>query len=161
MDSSVVQSPGCVQLFKTPWTVACQASLSLTISQSLPKFIFSELMMPSNHLILCCPLLLLTLIFTNIRVFSNESTVRIRWQKYWSFNLEDLFPNTATLGVRLSKSTFWGDTHSAHKSPWVLFFLYRIGVLFYVQFQNLVLLNVIFLVVPQATMFQRVYIFCL
>ena len=119
MDSSVVQSPGCVQLFKTPWIVACQASLSLTISQSLPKFMSSELMIPSNHLIFWHPLLLLTSIFTSIRVFSNESTVRIRWLKYWSFNLEDLFSNTAILGVRLSKYKFWEDTHSAHKSPWV------------------------------------------
>ena len=145
MDSSVVQSLGCVRLFKTPWTVACLASLSLTISQNLSKFLSSELMIPSNLLILCYLLLLLTLIFTSIRVFQNESAVRIRWLKYWSFDLEDSFPNTAILGVRLSKYKFWGDTHSAYKSPWV--FLYRIGVLFYVQFQNLVLLNVIFLVV--------------
>ena len=63
-----------------------QASLSLNISQSLPKFISIESVMPSNHLILCCPLLLLPSIFPNIRVFSNESIVHIRWPNYWSFN---------------------------------------------------------------------------
>ena len=70
----------------TPWTEACQAPLSLTISWSLPKFMSIESVMPPNHLILCCPLLLLPLIFPSIRVFSNESALRIRWPKYWSFN---------------------------------------------------------------------------
>ena len=82
----VVQSLSCVQLFATPWTVARQASLSFTISQSLLKPTSTELMMPSNHLILYCPLLLLPSIFPSIRVFSNESTLRIRWPKYWSFS---------------------------------------------------------------------------
>jgi len=70
----------------TPWTSAHQASLSLTISQSLPKHVSIELVMPSNHLILCRPLLLLPSIFPSIRVFSNESILRIRWPKYWSFS---------------------------------------------------------------------------
>ena len=70
----------------TPWAVACQASLSLTISQSLPKFMSIELVMPSNHFILCCPLLLLPSVFPSIRVFSNESVLCIRWPKYWSFS---------------------------------------------------------------------------
>ena len=69
-----------------PWTTARQASLSITNSQSLPKLMSTELMMPSNHLILCHPLLLLPSIFPSIRVFSNESVLRIRWPKYWSFS---------------------------------------------------------------------------
>ena len=75
-----------VQFFVTPWTAACQASLSITNSQSLLKLMFFELVMPSNHLILCCPLLLLSSILPNIRVFSNESVLPIRWPKYWSFS---------------------------------------------------------------------------
>jgi len=82
----VVQSSSCVWLFATPWTAACQASLPLIISQSLSKFMSIESMMPSNHLILCHPLFLLPSILPNIRVFSNESAILIRWPKYWSFN---------------------------------------------------------------------------
>ena len=82
----VVQSPSPVGLFLTPWTAACQASLSLTIFPGLPKFTSIESVMPSNHLILCGPLLLLPSIFCNIRVFSNELTLQIRWPKYWSFS---------------------------------------------------------------------------
>ena len=70
----------------TPWTAARQASLSITISQSLLKLMSIELMMPSNHLIFCCPLLLPPSIFPSIRVFSNDSVLRIRWPKYWSFS---------------------------------------------------------------------------
>ena len=70
----------------TPWTAAHQASLSFTISQSLLKLMSIESVIPSNHLILCCPLLLLPSIFPSIRVFSNESALCIRWPKYWSFN---------------------------------------------------------------------------
>ena len=75
---SSVQSFSCVRLFVTPWTAAHQASLSITNSQSLPKLISIESVMPPNNLILCHPLLLLPLIFPNIKVFSNESTLRIR-----------------------------------------------------------------------------------
>ena len=82
---SSVQSLSCVQLFVTPWTSARQASLSITNSQSLPKLMFIESVMPSNHLILFRPLLLPS-IFSNIRVFSNESALCIRWPKYWSFS---------------------------------------------------------------------------
>ena len=71
----------------TPWTAARQVSLSLTISRSLLKLMFIELVIPSNHLILCCPLLLLPSIFPCIRVFSNESALCIRWPKYWSFSI--------------------------------------------------------------------------
>ena len=69
----------------TPWAAACQAFLSITNSQSLLKLMSIELVMPSNHFILCCPLLLLPSIFPSIRVFSNESALHIRWPKYWSF----------------------------------------------------------------------------
>ena len=81
-----VQLPSCVRLFATPWTAACQASLSLTISWSLPKFMSIALVMPSNHLILCHPFLLLPSIFPSIRVFSNESVFPIKLPEYWSFS---------------------------------------------------------------------------
>ena len=84
--SSSVQSLSHVQLFATPWTTAHQASLSITNSWNLLKLMSIELAMPSNHLILCCPLLLLPSIFHSIRVLSNESALRIRWPKYWSFS---------------------------------------------------------------------------
>ena len=84
---SSVQSLCCVQLFVTPWSVAYQASLSITNSQCLLKHLSIEMVMPSNHLILCCPLLLLLSIFPSIRVFSNEAILCIRWPKYWSFSL--------------------------------------------------------------------------
>ena len=71
----------------TLWTAACQASLSITNFQSLLKLMSIESVMPFNHLILCCPLLLLPSIFPTIRVFSNESVLHIRWPKYWSFNI--------------------------------------------------------------------------
>ena len=82
---SSVQSLSCVWLFATPWTAARQASLSITNSRSLLKLMSIESVMPSNHLILCCPLLLPPSIFPSIRVFSNESVLHIRWPKYWSF----------------------------------------------------------------------------
>ena len=82
----VVQLPSCVWLFVTPWTAACQASLSFTISWSLPNFMSVELVMPPKHLILCHPLLLLPSIFPSIKVFSNESAFHIWWPKYWSFS---------------------------------------------------------------------------
>ena len=83
---SLVQSLSCVQLFVTPWTTARQTSLSITDSWSSPQLMSIKLVMPSNHLILCCPLLLLPSIFPSIRVFSNESALCIRWPKYWSFS---------------------------------------------------------------------------
>ena len=81
-----VQSLSRVRLFVTPWIAARQASLSITNSRSSPKLMSIESVMPSNHLILCHPLLLLPPIPSSIRVFSNESTLRIRWPKYWSFS---------------------------------------------------------------------------
>ena len=83
---SSVQLLSCVQLFATPWIAARQASLSITNFRSLPKLMSIESGMPSNHLILCHPLLLLPPILPSIRVFSNESTLRMRWPKYWSFS---------------------------------------------------------------------------
>ena len=82
----VLQSLTHVRLFVTPWTAACQASLSFTISQTLLKLMSIESVMLSNHVILCCPLLLLPSIFPNIRVFSNKSALHIRWPKYWNFS---------------------------------------------------------------------------
>ena len=86
---SSVQSLSHVQLFATPWTAACQASLSITNSWSLLKLISIDWVMPSNHL----NLLLLPSIFSSIRVFSNESVLHIRWPKYWSFNFSVSFSN--------------------------------------------------------------------
>ena len=96
--SSSVQSLSCVRLFATPWTTACQASLSITNSRSPPKLISIESMMPSNHLVLCHPFLLLSSIFPSIRVFSNESSLRIRWPKYWSFSF-NISPTNEHLGL--------------------------------------------------------------
>ena len=83
---SSIPSLSRVQLFVTPWTTACQASMSITNSRSSPKPMSTESVMPSNHLILCHPLLLLCSIFPSIRVFSHELALRIRWPKYWSFS---------------------------------------------------------------------------
>ena len=83
---SSVQSLSHVQLLAAPWTAACQASLSITNSWNLPKLMSIELVMPSNHLILCCPLFLPSSIFPSIRVFSNQSALHIRWPEYWSFS---------------------------------------------------------------------------
>ena len=84
--SSSVQSLSRVQLFATPWITACQASLSITNSQSSLRLMSIKSVMPSSHLILCCPLILLSPIPLSIWVFSNESTLRMRWPKYWSFS---------------------------------------------------------------------------
>ena len=84
-----VQLLSQVRLFATPWTAACQASLSITSSWSLLKLVSFELEMSSNHLILCDPFLLLPSIFLSIRVFSNESVLCIRWPKYWSFGFSN------------------------------------------------------------------------
>ena len=86
IQASSVQSLSRVRLFATPWTTACQASLSITNSHSLLKLMSIESVMPSSHLILSRPLLLLSPIPPSIRIFSNESTLRVRWPKYWSFS---------------------------------------------------------------------------
>ena len=105
MGISSVQSLSCVQLFGTPWTVTRQASLSITNSWSLLKFVSIESVMPSNRLILCRPLLLLPSIFPSIRVFSNESVLHIRWPKYWSFS----FNISPSNGYGDSKSNGYSD----------------------------------------------------
>ena len=89
-DITAIQSVAHVQLFAIPWTVACQVPLSSTFSQSLLQFMSIELVMASNHLFLCHPLLLLPSAFPSIRVFSNESALCIRWPKYWSFSFSIL-----------------------------------------------------------------------
>ena len=91
----------------TPWTAACQSSLSFTISWSLLKLMSIELMMPPNHLILCCPLLLLPSIFPSIRVFSNETALHIRWPKYWSFSFS-ISPSNGYSGL-ISCRIIWFD----------------------------------------------------
>ena len=95
---SSVQSLSRVQFFVIPWTATRQASLSITNSWSLPKLMSIELVMPSNHLILCRPLLLLPPIPPSIRVFSNESTLCMRWLKYWSFSF-NLSPSNEHPGL--------------------------------------------------------------
>jgi len=105
--SIVIQSPSCVWLPATPWTVACQASRSLTISQSLPKFMSIESVIPSNYLILCHPLLLLPSIFPSIRVFSNEPALCIRWPEYLSFSFS-ISPSKGYSGL-ISFKMDWFD----------------------------------------------------
>ena len=95
---SSVQLLSCVQLFATPWIAAYQASLSITNSWSLLKLMSVESMMPSNHLILYRPLILPHSIFPSIRVFSNESALRIRWPRYWSFSF-NISPSNSNSGL--------------------------------------------------------------
>ena len=99
---SSVQSLSRVRLFVTPWIAAHQASLSITNARSLPKLMSIELVMPSSHLILCCPLLLLPPIPPSIGVFSNESTLRMRWPKYWSFSF-NISPSNEHPGLLCSR----------------------------------------------------------
>ena len=105
-DVVVVQSLSLVQLSVTPWTAAHKASLSLTISQSLPKFMFIESGMASNHLILCHPLLHLPSIFPSIRVFSNDLALQIRWPKYWHFSF-NISPSNEYSGLTSFKSDWF------------------------------------------------------
>ena len=104
---SSVQSLSHVRLFVTPWIVACKASLSITNSWSSLKLMSIELVMPSSHLILCRPLLLLRPIPPSIRVFSNESTLRMRWPKYWSFSFS-IIPSKEIPGL-ISFKMDWLD----------------------------------------------------
>ena len=106
-DAFVVHLLSCVRLFATPWTATHQASLSFTISQSLLKFMCIELMMPSNHLILCCYLLPLPSIFPRIMVFSSELALHIRWPKYWSFSFS-ISPSSECSGL-ISFRVDWFD----------------------------------------------------
>ena len=107
-----VQLLSFVRLFATPWTTAHQTSLSITNSQSLPKLISTESVMPSNYLILCRPLLLPPSIFPSIRVFSNESALRIRWPKYWSFSF-NIKPSNEYSGL-ISFRMDWLDLLAVH-----------------------------------------------
>ena len=107
-----VQLLSRIQFFATPCTAACQASLSFTISLSLLKCMSIESVMPSNHLIICHPLLLLPSIFPSIRVFSNESALHIRWPKYWSFSFSISLSNEYS-GL-ISFRTDWFDLLTDH-----------------------------------------------
>ena len=98
---SSVQSLGRIQFFETPWTAAHQASLSITNSQSILKLMSIELVIASNHLILCHPFLLLLSIFPRIRVFSNESVLCLRWPKYWSFSINPFNEYSGLISFRM------------------------------------------------------------
>ena len=111
---SSVQSLSQVLLFVTPWTAACQASLSITNTQSPPKPMSTELVMPSNHLTLCCPLLLLPSIFPSTRVFSNKSVLHIKWPKYWSFSFS-IRPSNEYSGL-ISFRIDWFDLFSVQST---------------------------------------------
>ena len=116
---SSVQSFSRVQLFATPWIAAHQASLSTTNSQSLLKLMSTESMMPSNHLILCLPLLLQPSIFPSIRVFSNESVLHIRWSKYWSF-IFNISPSNEYSGLtsfRMDRLDLLAEQGTQESSP--------------------------------------------
>ena len=107
ISSLVVQALSCVRLFLTPWTAAGQASLCITHSQSLLKLMSIEWVMPSSHLILCRPLLLLPPIPPSIKVFSNESSLHMRWPKYWSFSFS-ISPSNEYSGL-ISFRIDWSD----------------------------------------------------
>ena len=106
--SVVVQSLSCVQLFATPWTAACQASLSFTISWSLLKLKTLKSVMSSNHPILCRPLLFLPSIFPSIRIFSNELTLYVRWPKYWSFTISPSSEHSGLISFRIGWFDLFG-----------------------------------------------------
>ena len=111
---SSVQLLSHVQIFVTPWTAACQASLSITNSWSLLKFMSIETVMPSNHLILCHPLLLLPSVFPSIRVFSHELVLRIKWPEYWSFSFS-ISPSNEYSGL-ISIRMDWLDLLSVQET---------------------------------------------
>ena len=112
----VVQSLSCVQLFATPWTAACQVPASFTISQSLLKFMSIESVRLSNHLILCCPLLPLPSVFPNIRVFSSESALHIRWPTCWSFSF-GIGPSNEYSGLIAFMINWFDPRDSQESSP--------------------------------------------
>ena len=115
---SSVRSLSHVWLFAAPWTAACQASLSITNSRSLLELMSIELVMSSNHLILCFPLLLLPSIFPSIRVFSNGSALHIRWPKYWSFSFSCMWLCfMCLLDVKLQG---WNGGHQFYPMPMFL-----------------------------------------
>ena len=110
---SSVQLLSHIGVFVTPWTAACQASLSITNSRSLVKLMLIESVMPSNYLILCCPVLLLPSIFPSIRLFPNESALCIRWPKYWSFSF-----NISLSNEHPGLISFRTDLVGSPCSPW-------------------------------------------
>ena len=112
---SSVQSLSHVQLFETSWTTACQASLSITNSQSLLKLMSIDSVMPSNHLILCHPLLLPPSIFPSIRIFFNESVLCIRWPQYWNFSFS-ISPSSEYSGL-ISFRIDWYDILAVQGTP--------------------------------------------
>ena len=109
-----VQLLSHIRLFETPWSAACQASLSIINSWSLPKLMFIGSVTPSNHLILCCPLLLPPSIFPSISVFSNESVLCIRWPKYWSFSFS-ISPSNEYSGL-ISFRIQWFDLPAVQRT---------------------------------------------
>ena len=113
---SSIQSLSRVWLFATPWIAACQASLSITSSQSSLRLTSIESVMPSSHLILCPPLLLLPSVPPSIRVFSNESTLHMRWPKYWSYSFSIILPKKSQ-GWSPSEWTGWISLQSKGFSP--------------------------------------------
>ena len=113
-----------VWLLATPWTAACQAFLFFTISRSLLKLVSIELLMPSNHLILCRPLLLLPSIFLSITVFSNESALHIKWPEYWSFSFSfSISPSNEDSGLISFRSLLQAETQKKQCSILQLSFL--------------------------------------
>ena len=128
---SSVQSLSCVWFFATPWIAARQASLSITNSPSSLRLTSIESMMPSSHLILCLPLLLPPSIFPSIRIFSNESVLRIRWPKYWAsasasvfpVNIQDWFPLGLTGLISLQSNGLWRVFSSTTIEKHQFFFL--------------------------------------
>ena len=116
LEEGSVQLLSHVQFFATPWTAVLQASLSITNSQNLPELMSIESVMPSNHLIFCCPLLLLPSIFSSIRVFSNESALCIRWPKYWSFSF-NISPSNEHSGLISFRFDLLAVQDSQESSP--------------------------------------------
>ena len=117
---SSVRSLSHVQVFVTPWTAARQAALSITSSWSLLRLMSTELVLPSNHLILCRPLLLLPSIFPSIRVFSSESVLCIRWPKYWSFSISPSNEHSGLVSFRMESmflSLFYSLSESYLSEP--------------------------------------------
>ena len=109
---SSIQSLSCFRLFVTPWIAACRASLSITNSWTLLKLMSIKSVMPSNHLILCCPLLHLPSVFPSICIFSNELALHIRWSKYWSFSFS-ISPSNEYSGL-ISFQMVWLDLIAVH-----------------------------------------------
>ena len=126
----------CVTL--TPWTVACQASLSFTISQSLLKLVSIQSVMPSNHLILCHPLVLLPSIFPSIRVFSNQSALVIRWPKYWSFSISPSNEYSGLISFRIEwiELAVQGTTKSLLQHYGLKASILRLSAFFMVQLSH-------------------------